>query len=291
MSSRAWQLKYDPQQQGATQHHAEDAKKLLKRITTDSSRNSQDNTDSSAADVSQADESKELRNAAFILQLKQRVCTRWSVIYIVTFILAAVLYYCYLASLYLVDEVYDAKGPQELELVERFTIRVAAPKSGTSLADFIQEYSICPAVAEIQVLWNHVNPAPSKDSFVYRKTHCPVVFEEVHGRALSYATSLSTVTEGVLLLDVGMKLSCTDLTFAHSVWRSGKKSLIGFFPRLHAIPEAVAPDQLAIRRSILMDTHIMGDITCGGTPCIALCFLLECLLICACCRKAVSPLL
>lgn len=246
MSSRAWQLKYDPQQ-GATQHHAEDAKKLLKRITTDNSRSNQYNADSSA-NVSQVDESKELRNAAFILQLKQRVCTRWSVLYMVTFMLAAVLYYCYLASLYLVDEVYDAKGPQELELVERFTIRVAAPKSGTSLANFVQEYSICPAVAEIQVLWNHVNPAPSKDSFVYSKTHCPVVFEQVHGKPASYATSLDTVTEGVLLLDVGIKLSCKDLTFAHSVWRSGKKSLVGFFPRLHAAPEAVASDQLSHKK-------------------------------------------
>jgi len=238
MSSRAWQLKHDPQ------HHAEDAKKLLKRITTDSFRNIADEGDA-REDVSQADESKELRNAAFILQLKQRLCTKSTLLYTAIFMMAACLYYCYLASLYLVDEVYDAKGPRELELAERFTIRVAAPKSGTSLANFIQEYSICPAVAEIQVLWNHVNPPPTKDSFIYSKTHCPVAFEEARGKAVSnaYASALNTVTEGVLLLDVGVKLSCADLTFAHSVWRSGKKSLVGFFPRLHAAPETVPPDQ------------------------------------------------
>jgi len=235
MSSRSWQLKHDPQ------HHAEDAKKLLKRITGDSSRNNANEGDGREPleDVLQADESKELRSAAFLLQLKQRFCTKSTLVQTAIFGLMAFLYYCYLASLYLVDEVYDAKGPQELELAERFTIRVAAPKSGTSLASFIQEYSICPAVAEIQVLWNHVNPPPSKDSFIYSKTHCPVAFEAVHGKPLSYAGSSNTITESVLLLDVSMKLSCTDLTFAHSVWRSGKKSLVGFFPRLHAAPEEV----------------------------------------------------
>ena len=225
MSSRTWQVKYDPSNNNG--YVAEDSKKKLRKLHGDSALGNETNT---------VDESKGLRTSAWILTLRQRLFTRWSLIGIIFVGFALMLYYSYLTSLYLVDEVYDGKGPLELDLQERVTLRVKAPKSGTRLADFIRDYSICPVVAEIQVLWTHTNPPPAQDSFVYSKTHCPVAFELVQDPVSSYATNLPTKTEGVLLLDVGIRVSCTDIAFAHSVWRSSKTALIGFFPRLHAAP-------------------------------------------------------
>jgi hypothetical protein len=110
-------------------------------------------------------------------------------------------------------------------------------------------------------MWTHDSPPPRQDDFVYSKTHCPLSFDVINvntikqkppqsGKAAgieaeqhtqssvvtSYASALPTSTESVLLLDVSARVSCKDLQFAHSVWRSGKSALVGFFPRLHAPP-------------------------------------------------------
>jgi len=164
-------------------------------------------------------------------------------------------YYMYLTSLYLVDEVYDGDGPRELELVEKLTIRVVASQASSSLSEFVSKYSLCQCVEEVQILWTGTEPPPSPTSFVYAHTHSRVTFSQVVAPAVHASRgtttaaqilaqpSSPTATESVLLLDVSVKVDCVDIQFAHSVWRSSASSsppsssssstLVGFFPLVH----------------------------------------------------------
>ena len=155
----------------------------------------------------------------------------------------ACLYYAFLASLYLVDEVYEVNSLRELTLEEKFTIRVVAPRNDDiQLQKFVGRYSICQSVEEIQVVWGHTaEPPPEATSFTYTKTHCPVVFDvvdnELEWPPVHYGTTnpqnIKTRTEGVFLLEVDVEIECEDLKFVHSVWRSGRESLVGVLPRVH----------------------------------------------------------
>ena len=164
------------------------------------------------------------------------------------------LYYGYLTSMYMVDEVYDGDGPRELEVVEKFTIRVAADgASSTALGKFVSKYSLCQHVEEVQILWVSAEPAPTPTSFVYAHTHSRVTIQAfppsaggatTQGREhraaaamfppTTTSSTLPTVsTEAVLLLDLHAQVDCLDLAFAHGVWRSSRQTLIGLFPWLH----------------------------------------------------------
>ena len=154
-------------------------------------------------------------------------------------VLAAMLYYAFLAGLYLVDEVHDVSGLRELELAEKLTIRVVAPREESALQDFVSKYSICPVVEEIQITWGHTsNKPPSAKSFTYSKTHSTVVFDELVGDDSGwprphYASSLPSRTEAVMLLDADVLIDCDDLKFVQSVWRSGRETMVGVLPRIH----------------------------------------------------------
>jgi hypothetical protein len=158
-------------------------------------------------------------------------------------LVVAYLYYAFLASLYLVDEVYEANSLRELTLEEKFTIRVVAPRNNDGqLQNFVGKYSICQSVEEIQVVWGHTaEPPPAATSFTYTKTHCPVVFDvidaELEWPPIHYGSTnpkyIKTRTEGIFLMEVDMEMRCEDLSFVHSVWRSGRESLVGVLPRVH----------------------------------------------------------
>ena len=158
-------------------------------------------------------------------------------------LVVACLYYAFLASLYLVDEVYEVNSLRELVLEEKFTIRVIAPRNDDKqLRSFVSKYSICQAVEEIQVVWGHTaNPPPEATDFTYSKTHCPVVFDVLDDEGewppIHYGSTnpqfIKTRTEGVFLMDVDMVMECEDLKFVHSVWRSGRETLVGVLPRVH----------------------------------------------------------
>ncbi len=151
-------------------------------------------------------------------------------------------YYLYLDNLYIVDEVYDAAGPRELKIVEKITIRTFAPHSLSDLNRFVIKYSVCPVVNEIQVVWN-VETAPPVDSFFkYPHTHSKVTFNT---NPINFITSTESEfkcvplffvrynnTAGVLLLDADVEVSCGDLRFTQTVWRSSRDALVGYFPRL-----------------------------------------------------------
>ena len=58
-------------------------------------------------------------------------------------------------------------------------------------------------------------------------------FHSLHLILLAEVCFSSFLHVGVLLLDPDVFVSCTDIAFSHSVWRSGSDAAAGFFPRLH----------------------------------------------------------
>ena len=127
----------------------------------------------------------------------------------------------------------------QLDLEEKMTIRVIAPRKLRALQDFVGKYSICPVVEEVQITWGHTKDAPpTADSFTYSKTHSTVVFEQVNNDSgdwppSHYSSSLPVKTEAVMLLDADVLIDCEDLKFVQSVWRSGRETMVGVLPRIH----------------------------------------------------------
>lgn len=89
---------------------------------------------------------------------------------------------------------------RELSIDERFTIRTIAPKSFQHLKKFVETYSMCPCVYEIQVLCEDIAyDLPSPESFAYAHTHSKVSVHKVSSHSVDIApfiSSLSIGTEG-----------------------------------------------------------------------------------------------
>ena len=163
----------------------------------------------------------------------------------------ATLYYGYLNSLYLIDEVYEGTSLRELDLVEKMTIVVAAHTTTTTdklLKKFVESYSLCQAVHEIVIVWNgHMDPFPDDSYFKFSKTHSKVKFTNIilpdglsdseslvpPTYAQYFYPSKSIDTNAVIFLDLDVMVSCDHLAFTHNVWRSASDSIVGYFPRLH----------------------------------------------------------
>ncbi len=241
MSARNWQTRFDV-------HHTYEDSVKRKYDSTSVNRKTE----------------KLIKQKPFINLLKEKLHTKKTIYVLILLSVFLWLYWAYLTSLYLIDEVYDSKGPKELTISERFTIRLTVSKASKNeyiknnnnykkLLDTIQSYSICPSVAAIQLIWPYNNEhsggsgnngkvkLPPIDEIQYTKTHCPVTIDTDtrvdskvdSDKLLDYSTSLPTITDGVLLLDSSVLISCNDLRFAYSVWRSGKTAMVGFYPRLH----------------------------------------------------------
>jgi Glycosyl transferase family 64 domain len=150
-------------------------------------------------------------------------------------VIAAVLsicYYQYLNILYTVDEIYEVDGLREPLLEEQVTIRVPLPDNKAHLKPFIEKYALCPAVHEIQVIWRSRDPS----SFVYTKTHSKLVFDIKNPRqqdAFGLKPGLPIATDGVMLLDANIRMSCESIKFMQTVWRSSQVVPVGLLPKLH----------------------------------------------------------
>jgi hypothetical protein len=63
-----------------------------------------------------------------------------------------------------------------------------------------------------------------------------------------------------MLLDVGVSISCYDLAFMHSVWRSSQLVPVGLIPRIHAAVSTAVPTGSRLR-----PTHQQANITSDMT--------------------------
>jgi hypothetical protein len=112
-----------------------------------------------------------------------RVCSAKNVMILWWFSLigiGTILYYSYLLKLYILDDSYDVRGPKELLISEKMTIRVVEPLNIQDLNKFVLHYSICPVVHEIQIIWHSTNKEPPRvDAFKYTTTHGKVSFHKL----------------------------------------------------------------------------------------------------------------
>lgn len=173
-----------------------------------------------------------------ILRLITRIlyAYRFFLLSLLILIFAALAEYTYLNALYLVDDIYDITGPKELSLHEKFTIRVVAVQHPQHLKVFVEKYSLCPTVNEIQLLWSFATPPPDPTTyFTYSKTHSLVSFETYspHHTDASLLSPMSNIsTDAILFIDIDTFLDCDAIAFLHSVWRSAATSAgVGVFPR------------------------------------------------------------
>ena len=151
-------------------------------------------------------------------------------------LLALLVYYFYLSSLYLIDLTLEGDTLREPIISDQSTIRVAIPKSTSStlspssslpplpeiisLKKFVSHYSLCPCVREIQVrlllllsylfmfiinnqiVWPY---DPYLNDFEYAHTHSRVTFETNSNE------DLHVETDSVTLLDIDVFVSCSGM--------------------------------------------------------------------------------
>jgi len=274
MSSRSWQVKFNPQEAYENCYSVTDRDRGRNREWGGRDRG-KDRYDKDSDNENDKDDKGGVKTAPPLqlrwARIKHLLLSRGMIYVVILLGTAACCYWSYLTSLYLVEDVYDSRGPHELEMRERFTLRLlptkpasvaataaavaAAASTGTTkaasasevdserqaLATLVAAYAICPAVAEVQLLWPEAyGAAPDPSLFPYSKTHCPVHVDRLGaGAPTSYGSSLPTHTDGVLLLDTSVEVACAELSLVHSVWRSGHSTLVGLLPRLHSYELAV----------------------------------------------------
>eukprot|EP00599_Poterioochromonas_sp_BG-1_P009335 CAMPEP_0173152980 /NCGR_PEP_ID=MMETSP1105-20130129/12576_1 /TAXON_ID=2985 /ORGANISM="Ochromonas sp., Strain BG-1" /LENGTH=286 /DNA_ID=CAMNT_0014068805 /DNA_START=111 /DNA_END=967 /DNA_ORIENTATION=+ len=126
-------------------------------------------------------------------------------------------------------------GPNELKVSDQFTLRVYAPANVEELEQFVVHHSICPVVHEIQILWHNSQlNSPPVESFPYTTAHSKVSFHYFHDSShisQQYFQTDNIKTKAVMYMDADVFVSCDDLNFAYSVWRSSDETAVGFFPR------------------------------------------------------------
>ena len=112
--------------------------------------------------------------------------------------------------------------------------RVDATDDFNQIKAFVEHYTLCQRVHEVQIVWNSKKPIPGPSAFTYYHTHSLVSFEEpsdkLNGR---FTGKLPISTESVFLADPDVIVSCDDLHFTFEVWKTSKSAMVGFFPRLH----------------------------------------------------------
>jgi hypothetical protein len=156
------------------------------------------------------------------------------------------MYYIYLGHLYMVDEVFEGSRLREYTIDEKLTIRVPAPPNLSSLEIFVEKYSLCQAVQEINILWQSEKPPPDLNIYHFAHTHSKVTYDwkkvSKNFDELFLLDINKVATDAVMFLDTDVSISCEDLAFALSVWRSANGnrysssptgSVVGLFPRLH----------------------------------------------------------
>lgn len=188
------------------------------------------------------------RNSSFFYLYSLILSKKYYFMYSIVAIIIAISYYIFLNSYYIIDEAYDGDSLREYDILEKTTIRIEAPTKCNKLEqtkiiqDIISHYSLCQAVDNVQIIWKPplgmISPfqPPSPKDFQYAHTHSKVSFEWDNDNK-SYLSLIKPYldinTDSVMFLDSDMFVSCQDLAFTQTVWRSGSDAVVGYFPRLH----------------------------------------------------------
>lgn len=140
-------------------------------------------------------------------------------------------YYAYLDNLYFVDPIYESDALREYSIEEKLTIRVIAPDNFSYLKKFIEKYSLCQAVHEIQVILPVSKRNIKADNFVYAHTHSKMTMEYVEALTAS-SSLLSTIpfdTEGLILGSSSLDV-CNLIVFRYIINGYGRRNVLqGYF--------------------------------------------------------------
>lgn len=123
-------------------------------------------------------------------------------------VLAAVLsvYYSYLTKLYLIDEHYHIDRLRQLSVDEKLTITTIAPNDFKDLNAFVLQYSICPYVYDIQILWQKSSSPPNPIDFKYTTTHSVVNFRVLN--TSSHDTVFDSFFDASRISTSGKSITC-----------------------------------------------------------------------------------
>ena len=161
----------------------------------------------------------------------------------------AALYLTARASLRIDDggQTHGSSRARDRDPARQLTIRVNTFRRNDLLKRFVEHFSRCSVVREIQVVWSDQQnepPAMSMFSLPQRgsgRDHVArIVFERHSTDSLNnrFRPTVPIPTDAVFSVDDDMFLRCEALDFALGVWRSAPHSMVGFVPRLHAWSEA-----------------------------------------------------
>lgn len=120
---------------------------------------------------------------------------------------------------------------QVLLVGSEFVVRVNTFRRPAQLTRFLEHYARCPDVSGITVVWaDPESQPPGLPSYPVNVSY------EVHStNSLShrFRNLTALATEGVLSIDDDVIISCSSLAFAYGVWRTSRRVLVGFSPRVH----------------------------------------------------------
>jgi hypothetical protein len=164
---------------------------------------------------------------------------------------AAVAYYTYLSSLYIVDETMECpRRPLSLEK-QLITFRVGCfgGEQCSDLDSFINHYSACTVTNQIQIFharkdWKTQRPT-RKAIYLHSDAESDAIMSYLGSSNLAATEGncsvlvpfgvvllVMTFVAGVLYLNPRHKITCADLEFVHNVWSSSPDAVVGFSPLL-----------------------------------------------------------
>lgn len=119
---------------------------------------------------------------------------------------------------------------------DRFTLMLNSFRRPDLMKRSIRHYSKCASIVhQIRVIWFEDGDPPRSR----RGSGVDVVYDVVNGTSLNkrFTPIQGLETEAVMSLDDDIYMPCSDLAKAFKVWKSHKRALVGFFPRLHRLDE------------------------------------------------------
>lgn len=132
-------------------------------------------------------------------------------------------------SLYLFGESTDQNSSS------KYTIRVNTFRRPDLLKTFLNHYTTCKDVKEIQIIWSDQKTAAPIE-WVRLYPNALVTFEIHKNDSLSnrFRPLLSIKTDAVASLDDDLIITCAEMSRTFAIWRSNIRALVGYSPRLNA---------------------------------------------------------
>lgn len=120
---------------------------------------------------------------------------------------------------------------------DQITVVINTFRRYDMMQDAVEFYASCELTKFIYVIWSDNKPPPQRITAKYANIHHPkITFDQQPIDSLN--NRFKPITSGdhtdcIFAVDDDMRVSCNDLSLAYEVWRSSKKSLVGFMPRIH----------------------------------------------------------